>query len=169
MIFSLIFGIFILVNFLYFTNLIPPIPLSLKDGGIYHSISKNQEGNYEVTLEDQGWRGYFRLYPNYKKTPESPVYAYSAVFSPKNLNLIIVHEWQHYDTGEKKWVTESVINLAVLGGRDGGFRTYSKRSNLEPGKWRVNIKTKDGLSMGHLRFNIISTDFEPLLKSEVKK
>src|SRR3989338_9451002 len=40
MIFPVIFGIFTLVNLLYFTNLIPPIPLSLKDAGVYHSIQK---------------------------------------------------------------------------------------------------------------------------------
>ncbi len=32
----LISGIFITINFLYFTNIIPPIPLSLKEAGVYH-------------------------------------------------------------------------------------------------------------------------------------
>ena len=164
----LILGIFILINFLYFTNLIPPIPLSLKDGGIYHSVQKNQNGNYDITYEDHGWRGYFDLYPNFKKTSSSTVYAYSAIFSPQNLNLTILHEWQHYDEVQKKWVTEFTINLGVTGGRDGGFRTYSARSNLSSGKWRLNIKTKNGLIVGRLRFSVTSVDLEPVLVGGIK-
>lgn len=164
----IVLSIFALVNFLYFTNLIPPIPLSLKDGGMYHSIAKNSDGNYDVAYEDYGWKGYFKLYPDFNKTTSSPVYAYSAIFSPRNLNLSIIHEWQYYNGTKKKWITQSEINLNVIGGRDGGFRTYSMRSNLAPGKWRVNIKTTEGQTIGSLRFNLIPVNTEPNLKSDVK-
>src|SRR3989344_4919190 len=83
---SLIFGIFIFINFLYFTNLIPPIPLSLKDAGVYHSIEKNKDGNYIATYEDRGFRDYFKLYTDFKHNIGTPIYAFSAIFSPKNLN-----------------------------------------------------------------------------------
>ena len=152
-----------MVNFLYFTNLIPPIPLSIKDAGMYHSIQKNDANNYEVTYENHGWKDYFNLYPDYNEVPGSPVYTFSAIFSPKNLNLNILHEWQHYDEKQKKWTTESEINLSVVGGRDGGFRTYSMRSNIAPGKWRVNIKTQQGQTIGHIRFNIIPSSIKPIL------
>ena len=151
----LILGIFILVNLLYFTNLIPPIPLSLKDAGVYHSIQKNSDGNYVVTYEDHGWREYFKLYPDFNKLAGKPVYAFSAIFSPKNLNITITHEWQHYDEMKDKWMTAGIVYLPVVGGRDGGFRTYSMRSNAEPGKWRVNIRTEQGQIVGRLRFNIL--------------
>jgi len=169
MIYLLILGIFLLVNFLYFTNLIPPIPLSLKDTGIYHSIQKMGDGNYVVSSEDYGWKGYFKLSQDFKATTASPVYVYSAIFSPKNLNLIIAHEWQHYDETQNKWITERIINLSVVGGRDDGFRTYSMRSGLASGKWRVNIKTQQGQTIGSLRFNIIPTETEPLLINTVKE
>jgi hypothetical protein len=165
----LILGIFAAVNFLYFTNLIPPIPLSLKEAGVYHSLQKNPAGNYEVTFEDTGWWNYFKMYPDFKKTQSAAVYAYSAIFSPKGLNLNILHEWQHYDELQKKWLTQSVITLPVLGGRDGGFRTYSLSSNLTAGKWRVKIETEQKQTIGTLRFNIISSDFEPVLTAGVKE
>lgn len=164
----LISSIFILINLLYFTNLIPPIPLSLKDAGIYHSIQKNTSGNYEITYEDHDWMDYFNLYPNYNEVAGKPVYAFSAIFSPKELNLTIVHEWQRYDKIQKKWITDREINLPVIGGRDGGFRTYSMRSNLIAGKWRVNIKTEHGQTIGHLRFNVVVADTEPLLTTTLK-
>ncbi len=164
----LISGIFILVNLLYFTNLIPPIPLSLKDAGMYHSIQKNGEGNYEVTYEDHGWKGYFDLYPDFQEVSGKPVYAFSAIFSPKNLNLTILHQWQYYDEAQGKWITERVIRLPVVGGRDGGFRTYSGRANLAPGKWRVNIQTEQNQTIGSLRFRILKVDTEPELTTVVK-
>lgn len=163
-----ILSIFILVNFLYFTNMIPPIPLSLKDAGMYHSIQKNEKGNYEVTYENHGWRGYFNLYPDFRQVFGKPVYAFSAIFSPKNLNLTILHEWQNYDEIQKKWITANIVNLPVVGGRDGGFRTYSMRSNLAQGKWRVNVKTQFGQIIGHLRFNILPANTEPILTVAVK-
>jgi hypothetical protein len=169
LVFFLIFSILGVVNFLYFTNLIPPIPLSLKDAGVYHSVEKIGFGNYVVLYEDHGWRDYFNLYKDFTKVSGEQVYAYSAIFSPKGLNLNIVHEWQYYDEVGKTWITDRVINLPVIGGRDGGFRTYSSRSDLRDGKWRVNIKTEHNQNIGHLRFTLISSDTEPILFAEVKK
>jgi hypothetical protein len=165
----LVLGIFVLVNFLYFANLIPPIPLSLKDGGIYHDIEKNTDGNYDVTYENYGWQGYFQMYPNFREVAGEPVYAYSAIFSPTNLNITIVHEWQHYNETQNKWVTTFTISLPVIGGRDGGFRTYSESSNLASGKWRVNIKTELGQLIGRLRFNIVPVDTESILTNDIKQ
>lgn len=165
---TLVTLVVILVNTLYFTNLIPPIPLSLKDAGVYHSIQKIKEGSYEVAYEEYGWRKYFNLYPDFHKTPGGAVYAYSAIYSPKNLNLTIVHEWERLDESQKKWIPSSVISLPVIGGRGGGFRTYSVRSNLEEGKWRVNVKTKKGQIIGRINFNVVAADTEPELTKKTK-
>jgi hypothetical protein len=165
----LIVGIFALVNFLYFTNLIPPIPLSLKDAGMYHSIHKNSDGDYAVTYQDYGWKGYFNLYPDFDEVSGFPVYAYSAIFSPKDLNLNIIHQWQVYNTGDRQWVTTSTVDLSVVGGRDGGFRTYSEQTNLAPGKWRVNIETVSGQIIGRLRFTIVSVHTLPSLTNDIKQ
>lgn len=164
-IFYIISGIFILFNFLYFTNLIPPIPLSLKDAGVYHSVGKDRFGNYVATYENQGWLRYFKLYPYFKITTGQPVYVFSAVFSPADFNLTIVHEWQHYDETQSKWITESMVNLPVVGGRDGGFRTYSARKNIPEGKWRVNIKTEHNQTIGTVRFKIVPIDIGIILKN----
>jgi len=161
-------GLFGIINFLYFTNLIPPIPLSLKNSGIYHSIQRNGDGNYNVTYEDYGWKTYFKLYQDFNKTPEDPIYVFSAVFSPTGLNLNIIHEWQYYNTVQNKWITDSTVVLPVVGGRDGGFRTYSKKSNLQYGKWRVNVMTELGQVIGRIRFNILPVNAEPILVTGVK-
>ena len=163
-----IFTITVVVNILYFTNLIPPIPLSLKGGDVYHSLYRDTSGNYVVQNENLGWLGYFQLYQNFHEVAGSPIYAYSAVFSPSNLDLVIVHEWQHYDSATGKWQTVGLVALPVVGGRAGGFRTFSEWTNATAGRWRVNVKTQTGALIGRLRFNVVSADATPALVTDVK-
>ena len=126
-------------------------------------VQKNEEGNYDVSYEDQGWSRYFKLFQNFTEVSDSPIYAFSAIFSPSGLDLTIVHEWQHYDNIQNKWITSGVIKLPVIGGRNGGFRTYSMRTNLASGKWRVNVETEGGKLIGRIRFNIVNSTYEPTL------
>ena len=159
-------GIFLLVNVLYFTNLIPPIPLSLKDAGVYHSLKVISPGNYLLSGEQQSWQKFITLYQDYHKAPGEPVYIYSAIFSPSQLNASIIHEWQTLDSKTGKWVTKDRINLTIIGGRDGGFRTYSQKYSLTEGKWRVNVLTTRGQLIGRVRFNVIFVDSKPLTVEE---
>ena len=164
-----ILTIFFSINILYFLNLIPPIPLSLKDGGIYHSLNRDDSGNYIVQYENTGWLDYFSMHENIHLPPGKPIYAYSAIFSPTTFNTDIVHEWQRYDKNTKTWITISEINLSVIGGRDGGYRTYSMKTEILPGKWRVNVKTFTRQIIGRLRFNVTETiDTKQILKTGIK-
>jgi MFS family permease len=158
--------IFLIVNILYFTNIIPPIPLSLKDGGIYHSIMKASDGSYALEYEKGTWLDYFKPYEDYHTVPGEPVYAYSAVFSPTNLNTDIIHVWQYYDENLRKWVTASRITLPIIGGRGGGYRTYSEKANVTPGLWRVDVENSLGQIIGRLRFNVVTTFIEPQLSGK---
>ncbi len=162
-------SIFLATNILYFFNLIPPIPLSLKDGGIYHFVSRNSAGNFVVQSENKGWPDYFSLHENFHAVKGDLTYAYSAIFSPASFNTDIIHEWQTYDPTRRKWITANRVDLIALGGRDGGYRTYSTKANIAPGEWRVNVETSQGQIIGRLRFNVIATDAEPALKTDVKQ
>jgi DUF2914 family protein len=160
-------AIFLSINVLYFLNLIPPIPLSLQNAGAYHAIARTADGNYAVQAEDQGWLRFFRLADTFHSKPGAPVYAYSAVFSPTALNTKIVHEWQFYEPA-RGWTTMGRVALAVRGGRGGGYRTYSEKTGVMPGAWRVNVETPSGALLGRLRFNVIDEDSDPPLITEVK-
>src|ERR1039457_5996045 len=83
-------AIFITINFLYFLNLIPPIPLSLQDANVYHAITRNADGNYTVQSENPGRLRFFRLADTFHAPPGASVYAYSAIFSPTSLDTKIV-------------------------------------------------------------------------------
>jgi hypothetical protein len=155
LLFGSIAGIFLVVNIFYFTNSLPPIPLSLKDAGVYYAVQRDAQGHYVTIGEQKHWLDYFKLYPTFHYLPEQPVYIFTAVFSPNGLNTGIVHEWQKKDAASGKWLTVDTISLSVKGGRDGGFRTFSQKiRNLSPGHWRVNVKTPRGQVIGTVRFNL---------------
>jgi hypothetical protein len=163
-----ILGIFLGVNILYFTNLIPPIPISLKDAGAFHSVTRLSNGNYKLTGEEGTWKDFLHSSSVIHKTENRPVYVYSAIFSPTRLNTTIVHEWQYYNEEQKEWVTVSTIPLAIVGGRDGGFRTYSIKQNVFTGRWRVNVKTLEGKYIGRIKFSVVNQKELPIFLEEVR-
>ena len=150
---SSLIGSFIIMNGMYFLNIIPPIPLSLKDAGVYHSIYKENE-NYILNGEEKTWKDYFKIYEVYNRVGNEPVYVFSSIFSPTKFNTEIIHEWQYYNENERKWVTSGRVNLPITGGRDGGFRTYSMKTNVFPGLWRVNIVTLKNKVVGRVNLEI---------------
>ena len=160
-------GIATVLCALYFTNLIPPIPLSLQDVGAYHMITKVQPGKYSVKGEQTSVFDYFKSYQVFHSAG-GPVYIYSAIFSPADLDTNVIHHWQYYDESLKKWQDYGKIQLSIVGGRDGGFRTYSTVFNPRAGKWRVDVETTRGQVIGRIKFKVEKTAVEPALVSEVK-
>ncbi|MES3005562.1 MAG: DUF2914 domain-containing protein [Patescibacteria group bacterium] len=161
-------GIVLIMNILYFTNLIPPIPLSLKDAGVYHQISKNTDGTYVLASEFHRWYEFFYAFEPYHMVEGDPVYVWSAIFSPTELDTDIVHRWQYYDDGDRRWITATIINLRLIGGREDGFRTFSTKSTVFPGSWRVDVETTRGQKIGRVKFEIVDVDSSPVLQMDVK-
>jgi hypothetical protein len=150
----LLIGIFALINSLYFTSLIPPIPLAMKNAGIYRSIIKLPDGTYHAFGEKQKWFSLFKKDPVIHMVPGQPLYALSSIFAPTNLKTEVIHIWRYYDESDKAWTTANTVKLPILGGREGGYRTYSIKENLFPGKWRVEVATPRGQLIGRLSFTL---------------
>ncbi len=161
-------SIFLAINFLYFTNVIPPIPLSLKDSGVYHFVGQGVEGGYVVRSEAKKW---YELEIGGKKIHYElgmPVYVYSSVFAPTDLNTNILHKWQYYDVSKKEWIISSKIRFPIIGGRDGGYRGYSFKESVFPGKWRVDVTTERGQVLGRIPFKIVFSEDTVALITEYK-
>ncbi len=141
------------INFLYFTNLIPPIPLSLKDADIYYQVEKTESGEYLLSGEERGVERYFTLFPEVFWQSGQALHAYTAVFAPGTLSTDIFHEWQYRDD-KGRWVTATRIPLHLSGGRERGFRTFSSKYNFTPGLWRVDVKTPRGQIIGRINFRV---------------
>jgi hypothetical protein len=142
----------VLVGF-YFLNWIPPVPLSMKFGGMYHQITKAGEV-YELTFEKPPWYRVWRRSDDVFQGLD-PAYCFTAVFAPVDLQTQIYHHWQYRPfTGGRGFATTDRIRLAILGGREGGYRSYTAKRRLSPGKWRVDVETADGRIIGRVAFRV---------------
>lgn len=147
--------IYVVFNILYFSNAIPPLPLALKDAGVYHKVTRIGTG-YQLAAEPQAWYQQF-LFTNvvFHYTKGESAWVFSAVFAPSGLSTTLVHEWQRYDAATNQWVTTDTLRFPINGGRDGGYRGYSIKSGITPGKWRVNVKTQYGQTIGRIAFTAV--------------
>ncbi len=142
----------------YFLNWIPPVPLSLKFGGTYHQITKEQD-QYRLSFEEGSW------YQFWKRTDdpflgEGPVSCFTAVFAPVNLTTTIYHHWKHRafgpggSRGGGGFRTTDRIPIPIAGGREGGYRGYTTKGRVLPGDWQVDVETADGRLIGRVGFRV---------------
>ena len=71
------------------------------------------------------------------------------------MSVKVVHDWQYYDEGKEEWISSTKIPFSITGGRGNGYRVYSKKDNVFPGKWRVDVETERGQVIGRIRFDIV--------------
>jgi len=164
-----VLGIYIAMNILYFQNIIPPIPLSLKDIEVFNFIEKTKTGDYTVVSEDkQNWSLYGLINKKINVKPGDPIYVFSSVFAPNNIHTDVVYVWEYYNENTKLWVVASEIQVSVVGGRDGGYRSFSFKKNIFPGKWRVGLVTKRGQLIGRTTFIVNRSEGPYPFKTEIR-
>jgi len=160
-------AIFLVFNALYFLNVIPPIPLSLQYRSVYHDFYRIQAIEYRGGYEPApGWQFWQKRSRTFHRAAGEPVYLFSEVYAPVRLNTDIYHEWQYFDTEKTRWVTTDSIRIPITGGRSGGFRGFSKKTNVWEGAWRVKIVTARGQTIGQFRFRIVDASVTPVVIEE---
>jgi len=159
-------SIYLVINIFYFTNIIPPIPLSLKDAGVYHFVERTNNGDYLARYEKIEWYEFIKKYKNkITRVKGAPIYFYSAVFSPTNLDTKIIHSWQYFDTNKKEWGEMFHLKYNIFGGRDGGYRGYSFKENITLGRWRVDVKTERNSLLGRYKFLVVDESTSLVLET----
>ncbi|MDA1038350.1 MAG: DUF2914 domain-containing protein [bacterium] len=152
-VFAVIMTMFIVMNGLYFSNTIPPIPLSIREAGAYHQVEHVNE-SYLVLSEKESFIDRMLPGQTIHLRAGDPLYVFSSVFAPGKLNTRIVHNWQYYDEDARKWIDKNRFAFSIIGGRKEGYRGYSLKSAVQPGKWRVRVETERGQVLGRIKFDI---------------
>jgi hypothetical protein len=143
--------IIVLVGF-YFLNWIPPVPLSMKFGGVYQKVAK-ADGAYRLTFGQGAWYQYWKRSDDpFRGT--GPAYCFTAVFAPVDMRTTIFHRWQYRPAAGLDFSTTDRIALAIAGGREGGYRGYTIKQRVMPGDWRVDVETPDGRVIGRVSFRV---------------
>lgn len=135
----------------YFSNVIPPIPLAIREAGIYHDVER-RDGEYVLSGEGESWLARVLPGQTLHVRPGEPLYAYAAVYAPADLTTTVIHRWQRYDALSRFWVTETTLSYPLSGGRELGYRGFTRTSRLSPGIWRVSVETERGQVLGRIPF-----------------
>jgi hypothetical protein len=120
---------------------IPPAPLSLVRPTLARDVLDLEPVNpvTRVTMEDlRAWGG---------------LVAFTPVAAPATLRQPIEHRWRH----GSRVISTVRLPTAVRGGRFGGFRTYSRKTDFPPtpyGRWTVDVVTASGQLIGRVRFRV---------------
>lgn len=157
--YALAIGIPMFVGMLYLLNVIPAVPLSLKESGIYHSISR-LEGSDTASYVGQREinTALFKFLPRkevYHLTDsDTGIYFFSSIGAPAQIAAPITHVWEYFEETSGTWVTSTTVSFNLSGGREEGYRAYSTKENVHEGLWRVTVKVDDKRIVGRQRFYI---------------
>jgi hypothetical protein len=158
-------ALFIGFSTLYFLNVIPPVPLALREIGVYHSILPRAAGSYVALYEDPRWYELLRSTSRTYTLPSNrTAYCFSSVFAPSSITTPVYHRWEQYNEAQDRWETRSRVSFPIAGGRDEGYRGFSQKSYLEVGRWRCSVETQTGALIGRFTFWVVR-DEEPELST----
>ena len=142
----------------YVNDWIPPVPLALQEGGVYHDVTR-QNGAFVLRYEKPPWdRPWQNDDDPFHYVPGDTVHCFAAVFAPTTLETKVYHRWQYYDPDREAWVQTDRIGYQVVGGRRRGYRGVTFKQNVRPGAWRVTVETADRRPIGRIRFEVVPAD-----------
>ncbi|MBD3419059.1 MAG: DUF2914 domain-containing protein [Chitinivibrionales bacterium] len=162
-------GIYSALLIFYFANAIPPVPLAKKDMGIYRGIGRSN-GAYVCSMRKPAWyKPWQDSEENFLYASGDRVYCFSSIFAPTKLKKKIYHQWYYKGPDDRKYARRDRIGYRMEGGRDGGYRGYTCKSNVQFGKWKVVLQTEDNKTLGIARFKVSERDTSQELKLKTVK
>jgi hypothetical protein len=138
---------------LYVLKAIPPVPLSLSTIGIYHDV-RREDDRFALTMTRPRWKFWQRGDQTFLARPGDAIHCFVSVFSPTRFQERLLLRWQ-FKEPSGRWQEAGDMPLAVVGGRDEGFRAESVKSRYMPGRWRVRVETSDERELGRIDFTVI--------------
>src|SRR3989344_5547902 len=163
----IIAGIFLAFNVLYFLNVIPPVPLAMRDLGVYHSVLKHSDSTYLAIYEPAHWYQFWRdTSDTYILNSSRSAFCFSSVFAPADLQAPIYHKWQYKNTVSGEWEVRSRISFPISGGRAEGYRGFSVKTALSAGEWRCEVETAGGSLIGRMSFTVVESSNTPVLSQK---
>ncbi|SDG99899.1 DUF2914 domain-containing protein [Psychroflexus sediminis] len=165
---SLILFLYISTNVFYYFRLIPPVPLAMETGLVAHDV-QIKDNKYILTYESDDWYIFWRSHQiDFHRLDDEPVYVFTSIFAPTDLNTSVFHRWKWYNPDTENWEVTEDIGFEVTGGRGRGFRGYTYKTNVTEGQWKVQVITEEELIIGVVDFVIKNTSEFPE-KSLVEK
>ena len=146
-------SIFLIVA--YIMNWVPPVPLVLKQKLACQNFDK---ASYSCDVDDPSLLQMIGLkIPSVHRVDSSEVYFLTSVYAPAKLKAELEYLWYYQDPQTGKYMLTDRISsgrMTINGGRESGFRTFTRKKNTPPGKYRVEIAYKNGAVIGSGTFEV---------------
>ena len=152
-------SVILVFSLFYVMGWIPPVPLSVKEQGIYHLIEK-KDGGYLLSTERPDWKFWESGDQEFKAQPGDKIYFYAQIYSPARFSDEIFVQFSHLDA-KNNWRAADRIPMTIHGGRKEGFRGFAAKSNYEAGEWRVQVVTANHQEISRLKFEVIPSPSDP--------
>lgn len=149
-------GISVCLVAAYLMNWVPPVPLVLKHQLVCQNFDKT---DYSCDVDAPSLLQKIGLkIPTVHRIPGEDVYVLASVYAPAELKAEIEYRWHYMNpTTEKYSLTDKISSgrMVINGGREDGFRSFSRKKNIPAGKYRVEVAFKDGAVIGSQSFEVI--------------
>jgi hypothetical protein len=156
-----------LLAVLYLAGAIPPVPLVMRQN-IACVNGQVSGGEYLCEGEPTGSLVRWGLAsPRVRYEPGERVSVLSAVSAPDGISATLEHRWARWE-GDA-WKRYDTIEVQMTGGRDSGWRFYSYKRSVKPGRWRVTTAVPDGRVVGYLRFDLEKLEGDERPDREIRK
>ena len=151
----------------YIMNWVPPVPLVLKQQLVCQNFDK---ASYSCDIDDPTFLQTlgFKL-PSVHRVDGAEVYYLSSVYAPTDLKAELEYRWYYLDPATGKYrLTDKVSSerMRIVGGRESGYRSYTKKKNIPAGRYNVETAYKNGAVIGAMKFEVFED--EPAKKGYVR-
>lgn len=148
----------VMIAFVVFYALgwIPPVPLSVREQGIYHMIEKRGD-KVELSFEKSWWRFWQTSNTEFRAEVGDKIYFYAQIYSPTRISDQVAIRWLQKDE-KGVWRPSDRIPMSIQGGREEGFRGYAFKGNYTPGEWQVRVETSSGIEISRLYFDVVAAE-----------
>lgn len=139
----------------YVMNWVPPVPLVLKQQVACVNFDKSDYSCDEDApsfLQKVGLKA-----PSVHRNSDMPLYYLSSVYAPADLKAEIEYRWYYKGANDASYKLVDKISsgtMRITGGREMGYRSFSKKTNAPAGKYRVETAFKNGAVIGALAFDV---------------
>ena len=137
----------------YVFRVLPPVPIAALEIGVYHQVDRIGGGQYQARYV-RPWYAFWQSgAQTFAARPGDRIHVFARIFAPGRFRDEIRVRWLRQ--GPKGWEGTDSIPLALVGGRDDGFRGFAFKQNYTPGLWRVQLETTEGREISRISFEVI--------------
>jgi hypothetical protein len=160
-------AVLFLIILFYWMKWIPPVPLSMQYGGIYHQIQR-VDGGFSLAYPHPPWYRFWQHDSRpFMARPGDSIYCFVRIFAPRRFTHQVYMRWSSKNPKTGQYQSTDHIPLPIYGGRGEGYRGVGIKSNYEPGDWRVDVQTEDDRTIGSVTFTVLADpDTQPRVWSE---